>query len=165
VDEPTAGRPPVVAGLFEAHLLVSDVSASTCFYRDVVGLDVAHVMPDRDGALLWAGGRGTSMIGLWASGSAPIGLRLHLAFSVSLAAVLAAPRWLRSVGVEPLSFFEQPTQQPSVIGWMPAAAVYFKDPDAHLLEFIATLDEPPRAELGIVDWESWSQTDPRSGAR
>ena len=47
------------------------------------------------------------------------------------------------------------TTEPSVIGWMPAAAVYFRDPDGHLLEYLAMLDEPPRPDVGIVPWSSW----------
>jgi hypothetical protein len=39
---------------------------------------------------------------------------------------------------------------------MPAAAVYFLDPDANLLEFISILPDAARAELGIVGWSDWS---------
>jgi lactoylglutathione lyase len=66
---------------------------------------------------------------------------------------------LRSRGVTPLSFFEIETREPSVIGWMPAAAVYFHDPDGHLLEYLAMLDEEPRPDRGIVPWSEW--TSPR----
>jgi len=38
---------------------------------------------------------------------------------------------------------------------MPAASVYFDDPDGHSLEFIAMLPEPPRADLGIVSLSAW----------
>ncbi len=57
-----------------------------------------------------------------------------------------------AAGVTPLSFFGAETTEPSVIAWMPAAAVYFRDPDGHLIEYLAMLDEPPCAELGIVPW-------------
>ena len=33
-----------------------------------------------------------------------------------------------------------------MIPWIPAASVYFKDPDGHSLEFIAMLPEPPQPE-------------------
>lgn len=144
-----------VSALFEAHLLVADVEASARFYQEVVGLQVAYRMPDRAAALLWAGADETSMIGLWSAGSAPIGMQLHLAFRVSLRDVLDAPDRLRTAGVEPLSFFGDPTAEPSVIGWMPAASIYFKDPDGHLLEFIALLDGPPHPELEIIGWHDW----------
>jgi hypothetical protein len=35
---------------------------------------------------------------------------------------------------------------------MPAAAIYFRDPDGHQLECLAMLDGPARPELGIVPW-------------
>jgi lactoylglutathione lyase len=73
--------------------------------------------------------------------------------------VLGACGRLRRLGVTPLSFFAEEANEPSVIGWMPAAAVYFRDPDGHLLEYLAMLDEPPRAEVGIVPWSSWSGED------
>jgi lactoylglutathione lyase len=51
-------------------------------------------------------------------------------------------------------FFGQPTHEPTVIGWMPAAAVYFRDPDGHMLEYLAMLVEP--AGEGIVPWSEWN---------
>ena len=74
------------------------------------------------------------MLGLWSLGSSPIGLSLHVAFAASLADVLGACARLRALGLAPLSFFGSETDEPSVIGWMPAAAVYVRDPDGHLLE-------------------------------
>jgi lactoylglutathione lyase len=50
----------------------------------------------------------------------------------------------------------EPASEPSVIGWMPAAAVYFRDPDGHMLEYLAMLDEPPRPEVGITTWSDWA---------
>jgi lactoylglutathione lyase len=144
-----------VSGLFEAHLSVSDLNRSVAFYRDVVGLTLAYEVPERGAAFFWIGTPGESMLGLWTFGSAPIGLSLHVAFRASLEHVLNACEHLRSVGITPLSFFAEETDEPSVIGWMPAAAVYFRDPDAHLLEYLAMLDEPGRPEIGIVSWSSW----------
>jgi len=144
-----------VSGLFEAHLSVSDLNRSVAFYRDVVGLTLAYEVPQRGAAFFWIGTPGESMLGLWTLGSAPVGLSLHVAYRASLEDVLNACERLRSVGVTPLSFFAEETDEPSVIGWMPAAAVYFRDPDAHLLEYLAMLDAPPRPEAGIVPWSSW----------
>lgn len=61
-------------------------------------------------------------------------LSLHVAFDVALEDVLTAPERLRAQGVEALSFFGAPTNEPSVLAWMPAAAVYFRDPDGHQLD-------------------------------
>jgi lactoylglutathione lyase len=147
---------PTVTGLFETHLTVSDLDRSTAFYRDVVGLPLALVLPERGAAFLWIAGPGEAMLGLWSLGSAPMGLSLHIAFRVSLEAVLGACDALRSNGVTPLSFFGAETAEPSVIGWMPAAAVYFRDPDGHLIEYLAMLEEPADAGRGIIPWSAWT---------
>jgi lactoylglutathione lyase len=141
-----------VRGLFETHLTVADLDRSVTFYRDVVGLPVALELPERGVAFHWSGQPGQAMLGLWSIGSAPIGMQLHIAFQMSLLDVHAAVEHLAAKGVQPLSFFGEPTDEPSVIGWMPAAAVYFRDPDSHLLEYLAMLESPARPELGIVPW-------------
>jgi lactoylglutathione lyase len=141
-----------VRGLFETHLTVVDLARSVEFYRDVVGLPVALELPERDAAFHWIGAPGQAMLGLWSIGSAPMNMQLHIAFEVGLDDVLQAPAQLRAAGVQPLSFFGEPTDEPSYIGWMPAAAVYFRDPSGHLLEYLAMLEEPPRPELGIGSW-------------
>lgn len=151
-------RMPRASGLFETHLTVSDLEGSIAFYRDVVGLPLALELPERGAAFFWIGAPGRAMLGLWSLGSAPMGLSLHVALKVSLADVLGACAALWSNGIVPLSFFGTETREPSVIGWMPAAAVYFRDPDGHLIEYLAMLPDPRRAELGIVSWSEW-QTD------
>ena len=156
-------EPLPVRGLFETHLIVSDVDRSVAFYRDVVGLPLAFEVPERNAAFLWIAGPGEGMLGLWSLGSAPIGLSLHVAFKMSLGDVLGACDHLRSAGITPLSFFVTEANEPSVIGWMPAAAVYFRDPDGHLLEYLAMLDEPARPDLGIVPWSQWAAREDLAG--
>jgi lactoylglutathione lyase len=146
---------PRPTGLFEAHLTVADLERSVEFYRDRVGLPLALEVPDRGAAFFWIGTRGQSMLGLWSLGSAPMGLSLHIALRSPLEDVLGAVDALRANGITPLSFFGSETTEPSVIGWMPAAAVYFRDPDGHLIEYLAMLEEPPQAERGIVTWSQW----------
>jgi lactoylglutathione lyase len=131
------------------------MARSVAFYRDVVGLPLALELPERGAAFFWVGGRGDAMLGLWSLGSAPMALSLHVAFRASLEDVLGGCRALRSAGVTPLSFFGAETDEPSVLGWMPAAALYFRDPDGHLLEYLAMLEGPPRPEAGIVPWSEW----------
>jgi lactoylglutathione lyase len=150
------GAPTPVRGLFETHLTVRDVPRSVEFYRDVVGLPVALELPERNAAFMWIGERGRSMLGLWGIGSAVNSMTLHIAFDLALDDVLAAPAVLRANGVTPLSFFGAETDEPDVLAWMPAAAVYFEDPDGHLLEYLAMLDEPPRPDAGIVPWWQWA---------
>jgi hypothetical protein len=38
---------------------------------------------------------------------------------------------------------------------MPAASVYFRDPDGQLLELLAMLPDAPNHKLGILGWASW----------
>ena len=148
-------QPVPVHGLFETHLTVGDLARSIAFYRDVVGLTLAIEIPERAVAFFWIGQPGQSMLGLWSIGSAPLGLTLHIAFAVSLQDLLDAPERLDAQGVTPLSFFNDETTEPSVIGWMPAAAVSFRDPDGHLLEYLTMLDDKPDPDVGIVPWSQW----------
>jgi lactoylglutathione lyase len=150
--------PVRVRGLYETHLMVSDLDRSVAFYRDVVGLPVALEVPERAATFLWIPDSRRSMLGLWSRGSAPLGMTLHIAFAVDLEDLLEAPARLRANGVTPLSFFGDETDEPSVIGWMPAAAVYFNDPDQHMLEYLAMLDTEPRPDVGIVNWSEWSSS-------
>lgn len=147
-----------IDGLFEAHLTVDDLERSIGFYRDVVGLELAYRAPAIGAAFLWIGGRGAAMLGLWAHGAAPMNVALHLAFKAPLDEVVSAPGRLRAYGVTPLSFDGVETDEPSVIGWMPAAAIYFRDPDGHLLEYIAMLNSDPDPEQRIVLWSDWLES-------
>jgi lactoylglutathione lyase len=141
--------------LFETHLTVSDLRRSIAFYRDVVGLQLALEVYERNAAFFWVGDSSRSMLGLWSLGTAPLGLTLHVAFEVALDDLLEAPKHLKAQGITPLSFFGLETTEPSVIGWMPAASIYFRDPDGHLIEYLAMLDEDPRPTLEIVPWSNW----------
>jgi lactoylglutathione lyase len=149
---------PSVTGLFETHLLVHDLQRSIEFYRDVVGLELALEVPERSAAFLWIGEPGQSMLGLWGIGSAPMGTTLHVAFEVALEDLLEAPRQLRDRNITPFSFFGQETDEPTVIGWMPAAMVYFRDPDENLLEYLTMLDGEPSPDRGIVPYSEWTAT-------
>lgn len=145
---------PGVHTLFEAHLPVADLDASVVFYRDRIGLDVAHVVAGQ-AALFWIGGRGRAMLGLWSAGRGPQKVTLHVALGSTVSDVLAAPNWLRAAGITPLDFDGRPTDEAVVLGWMPAVSVYFLDPDGHLLEYIAMLPEEPRPDALVMTWSAW----------
>ena len=62
---------------------MEDIPRAVRFYRDVVGLELAYEVPDRGAAFLWVGEPGGAMLGLWTLGTAPMGMRLHVAFAAS----------------------------------------------------------------------------------
>jgi len=152
-----------VEGLFEAHLTVRDLERSIVFYRDVVGLELGIAQSERPAAFFWVGGRGKSMIGIFTLGSWPLSMmQHHVAFQVRLEDVLAAPQRLRSAGLIPrgrpsLEGLGDPIDEPVVFAWMPAASVFFDDPDGNLLEYISMLPEPPMPELGVLSWSEWQR--------
>jgi lactoylglutathione lyase len=145
-----------IAALFESHLTVSDLQRSKSFYGNVLGLELASEFPERSAAFYWLGPQKKCMLGLWQV-AAPLRMNLHLAFTVAVEDLLKAPQTLRSAGVLPLDFNNSPSDEPVVLAWMPAAALYFHDPDGNLLEFIAMLAEPPQPELGVVRWSEWNR--------
>lgn len=143
-----------VTGLYEAHLTVASLKVSIPFYRDVVGLELAEVFDERI-AFFWIAGKAQGMLGLWQSGRAPMGMRLHLAFNTSLDGILSAADHLKARGVQPLGFSGDPIEEPVVIGWMPAVSQYFADPDGHSIEYIHILDAPPDPNFGVAPYSRW----------
>lgn len=82
-------------------------------------------------------------------------MRLHIAFRVTLARVESSGSALRATGISPLSGFgRQEISEPAVLTWMPAASVYFDDPDGHSLEYICMLPDPPRPDPGLLHYRS-----------
>ena len=149
-----------IRALFETHLRVTDLDAASAFYGNVLGLKIAHRSPEQNAIFFWVGGRGQSMLGLW---QAPkVTAKLHLAFRVDLPDLLNGVQRLRAANVTPLDFDGNPTERPVVLGWMPAAALHFNDPDGNLLEFLCMLGDAPRPDLGVVSWNDWLNRGGRS---
>ena len=144
-----------IGALFESHLTVSNLERSMAFYGGTLGLQLAHLVPERRAVFYWLGGAGKSMLGLWEMGAGPQRLSLHVAFQVELADLRDAPQRLRAAGVTPRDFFNNVSDEVTVLAWMPAASLFFHDPDGNLLEFLTMLPDKPKPELGVVSWSRW----------
>ena len=153
-----------ITGLFETHLAVANLERSMEFYEKVLGLELARKEQERRVALYWIGGQGKTALGLWekppwASGTNPKDQIIiqHFAFEIDLANLGRTVAAAKQRGIEMRNFFGQITDVPSVFGWMPAASIYFNDPDGHLLEFLAKLPGKRRPEIGIVSLDEWKR--------
>jgi lactoylglutathione lyase len=144
-----------IRDLFEAHLTVKDLQRSLAFYGKALGLELAQVFPERKVAFFWVGRPGAAMLGLWEAGTGPQRLTVHVAFRVDLHNLLEAAERLRENNIIPLDFAGQPTDEPVVFAWMPAASLFFHDPDGNLLEFLSMLPDAPQPDLGVVAWTRW----------
>jgi len=134
--------------LYEAHLPVADVERSREFYEGVVGLTFAYRDPKRDIVFLYIGEDRGSMLGLWGPETEYGEFhRMHFAIAMTLAELTAEAERLKQLKIATHDFNGNETSEPSVIGWMPSAQLYFHDPDGHLVEFIALLDDPPDASF------------------
>lgn len=147
-----------IQGLWETHLTVADLDRSIAFYRDVVGLTLAHTVPERHVAFFWIGQPRQAMLGLWSIHTSPMAMKLHYAFQVTIEDVKASVVALREAGIDPLAGGGgRVIDEPEVIPWIPSASVYFKDPDGHALEFIAMLPDPPRPRTGRMMLSEWNK--------
>src|SRR5262245_41148163 len=132
--------------LYETHLPVADTERSKEFYQRVVGLEFGYREEGgRDVVFLFIGEGKRSMLGLWGPtttrGSDPH--PCHFAIAIPLPELLTVGKRLNDLGVSTRNFMGEETTEPSVIGWLPCAQIYFRDPDGHSLEFITVLDDPP----------------------
>ena len=101
---------------------------------------------------MWADSKEKAMVGLWGPNTA-YGHRgdgtpkQHLAFAVSLDQLFAAIERLTKCAIELMGFDGKKTLEATVIGWMPSAQIYFRDPNGHLVEFISILPDPPNPDF------------------
>lgn len=145
----------MIAGLFETHVNVRDLARSMRFYEETLGLELGHLDPGRRVALFWVGRRGEAMLSLWEKPAEQVQPQ-HFAFRASAEDILRrSVPYLKERGLAPRNFLNDGTERPMVFGWMPALAIYFRDPDGHSLEFTAMLPHEPRADVGVVSWEEW----------
>ncbi len=145
----------MIKGLFETHLFVENLDRSVDFYQNVLGLTKCGYNDERRVAFFWIGKPKQAMLGLWEKPKDEIDVR-HFAFNCEADDVLnKSVGFLKSKGLQPYNFLKDGNEKPMVFSWMPAIAIYFKDPDGHDLEFIAILPGDAKPELGVVSYEEW----------
>src|SRR5438128_3219846 len=149
--------------LYETHLPVTDTKVAQEFYTEVVGLPFAYRDPSRDIVFMWADEKHKAMIGLWGPNTVygqqnGIAQKCHVAFAVSLDELFTAIEKLNANRIETLGFGGEHRSEPTVIGWMPSAQIYFRDPDGHMLEFITILPNPPNRSFNgsCSEWKGLS---------
>jgi lactoylglutathione lyase len=149
--------------LYESHLPVADSKLSEVFYREVVGLPFAYRDPTRDIVFLWVDEKQKGMLGLWGPSTGygrqnGVLVQCHVAFAVSVDQLQQNVERLNKLGIETRGFGGDAASEPSVIGWMPSAQIYFRDLDGHSLEFITIL--PHRRKAGFVGpYSQWITLD------
>lgn len=144
-----------IKGLYETHLAVASLPRSIDFYRHTLGLELCAYQDDRKLAFFWVGAPQQYMLGLWETPAEDIRPQ-HFAFRCNKDFILnESVKWLKDRNLIPYNFLKDGSENPMVFAWMPALAIYFKDPDGHVLEFIAVLDGKANPEGGIITYEEW----------
>jgi len=145
----------MIKGLYETHLFVADLERSIDFYGNTLGLEQCYFEEQRRAAFFWIGEAKQSMVGLWEKPKEEIDIR-HFAFECEPEWVLnESVPYLKERNLAPYNFLNDGTEHPMIFAWVPAIAIYFDDPDGHVLEFIGLLDGTSRPENGIVSYEEW----------
>ncbi|HEV2046559.1 MAG TPA: VOC family protein [Chthoniobacterales bacterium] len=149
-------------GLYEVHLPVTDLDRAVEFYVEKLGFEFGFGASGGSSALLlYTEERKRWMLGLFRVETVVhrSAAEYHVSFRVDEEHADGMVPWLRDRGIEPIHPPRAPVQgpmsEPIVHGWMPAAAVFFQDPDGHLLELIAELSDAPRPDLLYHPLSEW----------
>jgi lactoylglutathione lyase len=149
-------------GLYEVHLPVTDLDRAVDFYVAKLGFEFGFSRGDGSSALLlYTQADQRWMLGLFRVDAVVhrSAAEYHISFRIAEEQVDRMLPWLHERGIEtvhpPRAPVQGPMSEPIVHGWMPAAAVFFKDPDGHVLEFIADLSDPPRPDFLYRPLSEW----------
>lgn len=145
----------MIRKVFETHIPVRDLERAMRFYEDVIGLKLGTLDANRRIAFYWVGGDNVSMLGLWEKPDDSF-TRQHFAFEIEASDMDAALDLLARNKIRGYNFLREGSDQPMVFAWMPALAIYFRDPDGNELEFIAPLPGQPRPEAGVLSLDAWN---------
>lgn len=142
----------IIQGLYETHLDVKDIERSVAFYQKLgLKLGIQHAK----GAFFWVTKPQEQMLALWQAPQEQPMIQRHLGFQISLESLLAAEAWLKERGIPLVPNFGREPIEPIVHPWMPAATVYFEDPDGHSIKLLAMLPGEPRQMPGVLYYSEW----------
>lgn len=142
----------MIEGLYETHLDVSDLERSIAFYESLgLTLGQKHIK----GAFLWVTEPGEQMLALWLTGEGKAVQKRSFGFQVKLEDLLQAKEWLAKRGIAAVAQFGREPVEPIVHPWMPAAAVYFEDPDGNGLKLLAKVPGEPVKMPGVLYYSEW----------
>lgn len=152
-------------GIYETHLPVSDLDRAVEFYGERLGLELGLLQEERRVAFFFVSHGGErSMLGLWETDEDLSAFpavehvpKRHFAFRVEVEDADRMVPWLRERGIEPVETLGLDPDDPLVITWMSAAAVFFEDPDGNRLEFLADLPDPPERQNRVVPLSEWRE--------
>ncbi|MCA1031467.1 VOC family protein [Bacillus timonensis] len=141
--------------LYETHILTKDLDKAIEFYKHL-GMPLATYIENRRVAFFWFGDKNEKKqtLGVWEVSAEKFAQR-HFAFKVDYAEIKKSIHWLTNKGIQAKESFGLAPTEPIVHTWMPAASVYFEDPDGNSLEFIHVLDVEPNNEKPIMYLSEW----------
>ena len=149
-------------GFYEVHLPVTDLDRAIDFYIEKLGFEMGFGGRHGASALLVCGaGDSRWMLGLFQVNTVEHRhpAESHISFRVAEEDVDQMVPYLRERDIDPVhpptAPVQGPMSEPIVHGWMPAAAVFFTDPDGHLLELIADLPDAPRPDVQYEPLSEW----------
>ncbi|TYR80515.1 VOC family protein [Priestia megaterium] len=143
----------MIKSIVETHIKVSNLENSISFYEKL-GLKLAHVIEEKRRAFFFLG-KEKNMLGIREVPQGEV-IRDHFALGVNINDLEKSISWLKSNNfLVSKTFFGKEPSEPIVHAWMPAASVYFEDPDGHSLEFIAILEDEPIPTNEIFYLSEW----------
>ncbi|MDX8366013.1 VOC family protein [Cytobacillus sp. IB215665] len=146
----------MIQSIYETHLQVKDLDQSIAFFEKL-GLQLAHRIRERKCAFFFIGNK-EQMLGLWEVPAGQEITKRHFAFGVQLAKLKTSIEWLDNRDIKLAEdFFGREPIEPIVFTWMPAASVYFYDPDGNSLEFISLLEGDPLDLSDMLYLSEWDE--------
>ncbi|WP_155891050.1 VOC family protein [Ectobacillus panaciterrae] len=104
------------------------------------------------------------MLGIWEVNEEQFKTN-HFAFHIPYEDLLQAINLLNEKGISVRRSFGLEPTEPIVHAWMPAASVYFYDPNGNSLEYIAVLEGESYPELGALYLSVWKKIMKEKGKR